>query len=359
MTDAPSPFSTVTPKFQTSWDSTSLGWLKTCPRYYEYQMLEGWSPKSKGIHLAFGGWYASGVEMYAHARASGSDHTAAQIAMVRWVLENSGTRPHVTIETECDGEVVQSVCMNCNRVNDVLGLRQLDEDGGRCPKGMFTPWSPGDHKDANIKNRYTLIRSLVWNTEDRLGSPFKTVILANGKPAVELSFNFHAFDVEGEPISLSGHMDELVENTHDGTRWVKDDKTTKGALGAYYFQGYSPDNQMSLYTIAGKIILNKPISGVLVRAAQIGVNFTRFATAQVPRPAAVLTEWLADAQWWVAQACSMAIANYWPMNDKACGNYGGCVFQKVCSVSPTHRKAWLEEDFERREWNPLAVRGDI
>lgn len=336
--EAPSPYSTITPRFQVSWDSTSLGWLKTCGRYYQYQMLEQWTPRSKGIHLVFGGLYASGVEIYAHGVASGLSHTEAQLAMVRWVLENSGER-----ELKCTN-----------------GHDRCDEGSFEsCPycETKFIPWSPGDHKDANIKNRYTLIRSLVWNTEDRLGSPFRTVILANGRPAVELSFNFAAFELDGETISLSGHMDEIV--TADGRFWVKDDKTTKGALGAHYFQSYSPDNQMSLYTIAGKVILNKPISGVLVRAAQIGVNFTRFATAQVPRPQAVLDEWMEETKWWIAQARSMAIANFYPKNDKACGNYGGCVFQKVCSVSPSHRKAWLEADFEKREWNPLAVRGDI
>lgn len=282
-------------------------------------MLDGWTPRSKGIHLAFGGWYASGVERYAHSRASGASHTAAQLAMVRWVLTASGER-------DADGE--------------------------------WRPWSSGDHKDANIKNRYTLLRSLVWNTEDRQDSPYKTLILANGRPAVELSFNFRAFEVNGEPVSLSGHLDEVVVGP-DNNRWIKDDKTTKGALGAHYAQGYSPDNQMSLYSVAGKVILNEPVQGVLVRAAQIGVTFTRFQTFQVPRPQAVLSEWMEETEWWINQAHSMAVANYYPRNDKACGNYGGCVFQKVCSVSPTHRKAWLEEDFTVRRWNPLEQRGDV
>lgn len=319
MTKSPSPFSAALPNFQVAWDSTSLGWLKSCPRYYQYQMLERWSPKSRGIHLVFGGLYASGVELYAKSRAHGASHVAAQIEMVRWVLQNSG---------------------------------EWDADG------VWHPWSPGDHKDANIKNRYTLVRSLVWNTEDRLGSPFQTVTLANGRAAVELSFNFHAFEVGGEPISLAGHLDQLVVNTHDGSYFVSDDKTTKGALGAQYFQQYSPNNQMSLYALAGQVILDRPIAGVLVRAAQIGVNFTRFATQQVPRPKAVLNEWLEETKWWVEQAHSMATANFYPRNDKSCDKFGGCPFQRVCSVSPSHRQAWLEADFERREWNPLQARGD-
>jgi hypothetical protein len=309
-----SPFSTNIPNFQTSWDSTSLGWFKDCPRLYYYQMIERWQPKSKGIHLAFGGWYASGVERYAHHIASGLDHEEAVMRVVEWALKVTGER---------------------------------DEEG------KWIAWESGD----DFKNRYTLVRSLVWNMDDRLDSHWNTVILANGKPAVELSFNFHAFDLDGEAISLSGHMDELVEN--NGQVWVKDDKTSKGQLDARYFQQYTPHNQMSLYSIAGKIIYGDKISGVLVRGAQIGVGFTRFATGQVPRTEAVLNEWLEDTKHYVRSARDMAINNYWPMNDKSCDKFNGCPFRRVCAVSPNHRKSWLEADFVKREWNPLVARGDI
>lgn len=311
VTPAPRPFSEVTPNFQLVWDSTSLGWFKTCPRYYYYQMILGYAPKSKSIHLTFGGWYASGVELYAKARAEGQDHNDAVLAMVKWAMGVTGTRDEA---------------------------------------GVFTPWESGDQ----FKNRYTLIRSLVWNVDDREHSPWRTVILANGKPAVELSFKFEAFTVGDETIYLSGHMDEVVEN--DGRTWVKDDKTTKGAVDANYFRHWTPNNQMSLYSIAGKVILNRPVSGVLVRATQIQVGFNRFNTQQVPRPEPILTEWLADAKYWIERARECAINNHWPMNDTACTNYMGCAFQRVCSVSPSHRKAWLAEDFVKFTWNPLVER---
>lgn len=317
MSEAPSPFSRTLPRFQVAWDSTSLGWFKECPQLYAYMMLDGWTPRSKGIHLAFGGYYAAGLEKFAHLRAEGLEHDAAVLAMVRWALEATGTR---------------------------------DDDG------VFTPWHI-EHPDANLKNRYTLIRSLVWNVDEKRHSPFQTVILANGKPAVELSFNFPFFSHAGETISLAGHMDELVEDP-DGNAWVRDDKTTKGALNARYFAGYTPNNQMSLYSVAGKIILDRPVKGVLVKAAQLGVGFTRFATQQVPRPAAVLEEWLEDTKRWITLAHEYALEGHWPKNDKSCGNYGGCPFQAVCAVSPSHRKAWLESDFEKRQWNPLQARGD-
>jgi len=314
MIDAPSPNSKSLPAFQIAWDSTSLGWLKTCPQLYAYQR-EGWTTKARSIHLVFGGLYASGVERYAHARASGASHDTACIAVVRWVLENAGHR-----DTE----------------------------------GQWHPWTPDPTSpDASTKNLYTLIRSLIWNFEDRLGTPFSTLILANGKPAVELTFNFDFAELHGETISLSGHLDEVVE--YEGGRYVKDDKTTKGALDANYRSHYSPDNQMSLYSIAGRVILDAPIKGVLVRATQVGVNFNRYATFIVPRPKAVLDEWMADTLVWIKHAREYAEANHWPKNDKSCHL---CAFKSVCSVSPAHRRSWLESDFIKQPpWNPLAARG--
>lgn len=311
-----SPFSANIPNWQVIWDSTSLSWLKTCPRAYQYQMIDQWEPRSRGIHLVFGALYAQGTEHYAHYRASGDDHDVATLRMVRFIMEASGTR---------------------------------NEDG------VFHPWDPGDDPFANIKNRYTLIRALVWNVEERLTSPFTTYILANGKPAVELTFNYHAYDLHGEPIHFSGHLDEVVSEA-DGSLWIRDDKTTRNALDASYFARYTPDNQMSMYSYAGKVVLAQPVRGVLVKGAQMAVGFSRFRTAQIPRPTAVLTEWFEDTKHYISLARSYALANHWPMNDRACFL---CSFKKVCAVSPSHRAAHLEADFVHRSWNPAEARGEI
>lgn len=324
MTSAPSPFSPSLPTFQVAWDSTSLSWFKRCARRYQYHMLEGWQSRGKGIHLYFGGLYASGVELYARLRSKGQSHDDAVLAVIAWALEASGEfGPDET-----------------DAMSDTRGLE------------VWHAWESNDP----YKNRYTLLRTLVWNLDDRDESPWRTVQLANGQPAVELSFNFPAFEVAGHTISLSGHGDSIVENA--GQKWWLDDKTTKSDLNAQYFAQYTPGNQMSLYAVAGSVVLGAPVSGVLVRAAQIQVHGSKFATQQVPRSKPVLDEWLADTQRWVELAHSYAVAGHWPMNDTSCGDYGGCPFRKVCSVSPSHRQSWLEADFERRNWNPLEARGE-
>lgn len=318
-TGAPSPFLPGT-KIQYAWDSTSLGWSKTCPRLYQYHMIEGWRAKGGQVHLEFGQLYHSALEYYDRLRAvHGTEHDAALHEVIRDTI----------VKTWVDAE-----------------NKPLD-------------WG------HNLKTRETLIRSIIWYLDEFKDHPAKTVILANGQPAVELSFRFELDwtpsvkkgDVTWgttQPYILCGHIDRLV--TFHDEFYVTDRKTTSSTPGAYYFDGYSPDNQMSLYTLAAKIIYKTPVKGVFIDAAQIAVGFTRFSSGFTHRTDSQLEEWLNDLRHWLSLAEQYAQANYWPMNDKSCHQYGGCTFRKICSKSPQVREKFLESDFDRRPWNPLEVR---
>jgi len=71
---------------QFAWDSTSLGYLKTCPRLYQYIMIEGYSSKDESIHLRFGIEYHQALQEYDLARAKGMDFDDA--------LHHTITEPH-------------------------------------------------------------------------------------------------------------------------------------------------------------------------------------------------------------------------------------------------------------------------
>jgi hypothetical protein len=181
--------------------------------------------------------------------------------------------------------------------------------------------------------------------------PTKTVILSNGKPAVELSFRLQV----DEDLILCGHLDRVVE--FQGQNYVMDRKTSSSTISSYYFKQYSPDNQMSLYTFAGGIIYENPIRGVIIDAVQIAVGFSRFERGMVYRTEMQTAEWLEDAKSWVAQAHYFADKNSWPMNDKSCHDYGGCPFRDICSSDPRVRETFIAQNFTDKEpWNPLRVR---
>ena len=305
----PSPFLPGT-RTQFAWDSTSLGWLKECPRKYQYSMIEGWRVKQPSIHLHFGLLYHAALERYDRLRTAGLSHDASLHDVVR---------------------------------------------GAMCESW---PWD-FEPLERDTKNRFTLIRSIIWYLEEFANDPCETVILANGKPAVELSFKMElnygpSGELGGQPYVLCGHLDRVV--TLNGGTYVMDRKTTASALGAYYFDQYGPDNQMSLYGLAAKVVYSTPIRGVIIDAAQVAVGFTRYARGFTYRSDAQLVEWLADTRRWLGLEAQYATDGYWPMNDKSCHHYGGCPFRRVCSKSPEVRQMFLESDFKREPWNPLEVR---
>ena len=307
-------FSTQLQSLQIAWDSTSLGALKWCPRYYQYSILEGWVPRSESVHLTFGIHLHSALERYDHLRAQGEPHAEALRSTVRGLLTAT-----------------------------------WDSERKR-------PWVSDDPS----KNRLTLVRSVVWYLENFIDDPLTTIIRADGKPAVELSFRFEpglTSKVTGETFLLCGHIDRLVE--FNDTPWVVDRKTTKYSLSPEYFDKYSPDNQFSLYALAGRLVFNTPVSGLIVDAIQVGATFSRFSRGIVNRSPEQLTEWFTDFQWWIALAERFAEVNYWPQNDRACGMFGGCPYRPICGRSPSVRDQWLKASYTKRSWDPLRVRGDI
>ena len=312
-----SPFLPGT-KIQYAWDSTCLGLIKTCPRLYEYTIIDGWSSKSESIHLRFGIEFHAALEAYDHAIANGANHEAA---------------------------VHSTVAESIRRTND---------------------WNPDPTtKAGKYKNRNTLLSLVVDYLDHFVDDHCETYIKSDGTAAVELSFRFEldwgpeADNDTHQPYLLSGHLDRVV--SFNDQLFVMDHKTTTTTPGDYYFDGFEPHNQMTLYTLAGQVVLNAPIRGVIISAAQILLTQpNRFVRGFTYRTQDQLDEWLLDLRIWLDHAEAYANANYWPMNDTACDKFGGCKFRGICSKSPDVREMFLKTDFiqlsEDEKWNPLRSR---
>jgi hypothetical protein len=145
-----------------------------------------------------------------------------------------------------------------------------------------------------------------------------------------------------------------------GQTWVMDRKSTKSTLTPDFFKKFNPDIQMTGYTLGGKITWKTPVEGVIIDGVQCAVGFNRFARGRTVRSDYQLDEWLENTVWSIKLAEGYARKGWWPMNETACGNFGGCPYIGVCSKgNPKLRQTWLEADMVRRLWDPLAVRGDI
>src|SRR5271165_1229475 len=88
MSEAQSPFLPNT-SVQFAWDSTSLNLLKTCPRLYQYTMIEGWTPLTESIHLRFGQEYHTALQDYEVSRANGVGHEDAIHHTIRALWERT------------------------------------------------------------------------------------------------------------------------------------------------------------------------------------------------------------------------------------------------------------------------------
>jgi len=295
---------------QFAWDATSLSAFSKCPRFYQYEILEGWEPQHKSVHLIFGGHYATAIEHYHKHRAEGKAHDLALRLVVREALENTWDREANTSEEWTDAK----------------------------------------------KTRETLIRSIIWYLlEFGEDETMKPVLLDNGKPAVELSFSLDL----GEFV-YCGHLDRLC--LYQGDPYVMDQKTTGGTISRYFFDGFKPGHQFAGYTLAGIVAYHIPVKGVVVDAAQIAVGFTRFERGFIGYSEPELQEWVGLAGFLIGQAKRMTLnwldGKDLPMNPESCSNYGGCRFRGVCARPPAVRNNFLAADFKKREalWDPLERR---
>ena len=307
-------FSTLLPNLQLAWDSVSRGALKTCPRFYQYVIINGYTSKYENTHFFFGIGFHGGLELYDRKRAQGFSHKQSLFFSIRYIIEYT---------------------WDYNRKR---------------------PWL----SDEPTKNRETLIRAVIWYLIQFEDDPLETMILQDGKPAVELSFHYDSgyVSITNEPYLQTGHLDRVVY--WNDKIWIVDRKTTKQTLGKdidKFFAKFSPDDQMSGYYFGGMSgIFHQQINGIIIDAGQTAVTFTKFQRGFSQRTKSQLNEWYEDLGYMLKQVETYAINNYYPMNDKSCNNFGGCPFRSVCSEAPEMRQELLDKFYTKRIWDPLVSR---
>ena len=335
---AQSPFLPGT-SIRFAWDSTTLGALKTCPRLYQYQYVDGWAPKDDNIHLRFGIEYHQALHDYETSATAGGDHEESVRFTIRELL------------------------IRCQNYPDV---------------------DPTARPSIRVKTKTNLVRTVVWYLDQFKDDPAETVQLEPAGdaddctvPAMEVSFKFEldwgprgsidyvnddgtiVYFPSAQPYILCGHLDRLV--TFNDETFVMDRKTATTTLTTRYFDQYHPNNQMTLYAIAGQVVLGTSIRGVIIDAATVQVGGSWFQRGFTYRTQAQLDEWMADLRFWLEQAERYATANHWPMNDTACDKFGGCKFRDICNKDPRVRGNFLRGSFvqlpQDQIWNPLVPRG--
>ncbi len=368
MTEAPSPFSAHNPKLQVAWDSTSLGALMFCPRYYQHTILEGY--RGSKADLEFGIYIHAAGEEYDKLLLEGKSWEDAQRGAVRKALEVSSIYDDEGNWKPWSGEWVE--VWHCKGEEP---YKNAKGNAAKCPyshKGKWFPapgpstcgecgsdtehevhWYP--YEDYKVKNRMTLIQTIVWYCEEyKDDHPVKPYIFPDGTPAVELSFavpiDYH--NKYSEEYQVCGHLDGVV--SFGDEYFIRDRKSTKSTLSKSHFAGFSPNIQFDIYDLFGSIIFKDlHISGILVDAMQVMVGGSRFVLKPLYRSNERREELIEDIHYWLDQAEGYAEKNYWPMNRRNCWI---CGFKEICAKDPSSRKMYLEAGFEKSFWNPLEER---
>lgn len=360
-----SPYSPSNPRLQTAWDSSSLGAIQFCPRFYQYTILEGWGGPS--THLDFGGYAAEGFETYQKSRLAGKTKDEAMLDTVRHVMKitwRDGNQwgGHFEDQWQCTGTEPYKNAAG-NRV--------------KCPYAHKNSWFPNPAPnicgvcgspiqtsrnyipDHAAKNRVNLIRMLVWYIDDQpenLDDGLRPYIFPDGTPAVELSVRLPTpwKSPYGDDYILSGHFDYI--GVFGWENWIVDNKTTTKTLGDRFWEGYSPHYQLDTYDLFGSLMFPAlDLQGVLIDAAQVTTTKPpAFGRRTFRKTEEQREEHFRNIEFWVRQAEAFALADYYPMNKRNCFL---CPFKNICDKDPSLRAGYLKAGFEKRErWNPLAER---
>ena len=330
-------FSHSVPGWQLHWDSTSYSAFCTCPKYYELTYIQGITLRHRSVHLAFGIAWHSAMERFHRLRATGYDYDQALL----WTIAETYYRQLRTPEEK-------------------LQHQGFHEES--------VPTGPLSHTPE--KTPATLIQAIIQYLAYYKNDDLFTVILPSGKAAVELSFAIElpTGDDDGA-ATYRGHLDRLVSKhkpldfsqeklpEKPWSFWASDYKTTTQALNERYFSQFTPDVQMTGYTLATKTMLPELGKGVVVDGVQMLVTGARFGRSYITRSPTALTEFLTDLQTNIQVARYYAITGAWPMNRKACRREGrDCEFRFYCA-NPNSRQGILLSDFTRsRIWDPTKER---
>lgn len=324
---------------QFAWDSVSIGNALACWRRYQLRHLEGWQPNggTSAIALTFGLAFHSGLEEYHNCMAmENMDHENAVYATVRYLLLKDPNFAKLPYQ--------EDVAALANEIEE-----KEDEDDGIVLR------------NTKVRTRYHLIRAVVWYLDNYRKDNCRTIILPSGNPAVELSFRVelphtvasHDF---GNYI-LAGHIDRAVD--YQGSFYVTDYKTTK-SLSSQFFSAWTLSHQLTGYTFAGGIILDKPVRGAIVDGIALQLGGCKFGRAPSTRTRSQITEYLDNLQhvFFIAEHLAAKLvadpAFEYPMNTASCYF---CDFKEICRQPREFRRRYLKMHFHQElPWNPLENR---
>ena len=293
------------PPFPKVLDSTIIAAFRSCPQKAFREFIEHWKSKDPSVHLTAGAAYAAGLEAARTAfYVQGKSDDDSMALGITALLESYGT-------FECPEDSPKSATRTAGALEFYFS---------RYPLGV----------------------------DDAI-----PIQLPGGKHGIEFSFAeplLEALHPETqEPIIYCGRMDMICRKA--GMVLGEDDKTAS-QLGASWPRQWDLRSQFTGYVWGAKKAANIDLAGFLVRG--VSILKTKYDTLEAItyRPDWQIERWYGQLLRDIERMKRCWEEGYFDFNlDHACAEYGGCQFRQVCLMKQP--EALLEQDFQRRQWDPI------
>lgn len=309
-------------------DNFALTMFQACPAKYFLRMKEGWTTRRKSAALGFGGALHEGLATWYKTHDAGKSLLAIDAA---WPLN-----------TPIDDYRSKEKCIK-------VMAEHIKNYGEETFSIVGAPDNP------MVECTFTLDTGMYLSCMDcgaDAGAWQGKWIVENNQVGLIAVENHHLCPSCGkplEPIEYGGIFDGLTEFSN--SIYVLEHKSTS-QLGAYYFNQFKPNNQVTGYVWAAGKLSGRRVGGAIINAIGVyKVGATKFERQITTRSQSDIAEWLNNLQASCEAIRACERKGYFPMHTVACTMYGACEFLSVHTLSNlTEREKLLEQDFIREEW---------
>lgn len=297
-------------------DNTTLETYTTCPKKFQYRMIDKIRPNRESQYFAFGIAVHHGMEHYYKHKP--------------WSYYDVALRDVDAVEDAVDS------------------LKDVEE------KDLEVLINTDDHRN------YQRVIDCIQLYHDNFSGEALSVFEYNGVPVVEKSFAFPILRIETDTtiwtVVYCGRIDALI-NVGDKV-YILDHKTASTKPKSWASKYEYPSNQFIGYLVGASVVFNVQVSGVLVNLFHILKRETNFDRAHIAYSKEQTEEWLTKVQGTATSMIHNIEDNHFEMYSTGCyGMYGKCMFQAICGAEQKLRPAIIKAEYIVDEWKPLAEEG--
>jgi len=294
-------------------DNFALTMFQACPAKYKLRIIDGWTSRRKSAALGFGGAFHHGI--------------------AEWYRYGSMQKMLVGVrEAWPDGMPVDDyrTLAKCCEVL-MAYVKKYPAETFQVVQGPSGPL---------IEVSFTLDTGLYL-------SCFNCGSLDKSAPTRPVCYHC---GIPKEVLEYGGIFDGLVE--FSGAVYVIEHKTTS-QLGAYYFDQFRPNNQVTGYTWGGGLLSGKHVGGALINA--VGVyksSAPKFERQVTVRSQVEIAEWLQSVYATCEQIQQCKRTGIWHLQTIACTMYGKCEFHQVHVLPHQNQRInLLEQEYVVSLWD--------